>query len=962
MRTQMIKLARAISAVLAITAVGATTGAALPVAAGAAVWPAVTSAAANPAPAVVPALREWAGGSGTSTLGSRIVVDPSDEGQLGPDANTFASDIAEITGSRPAVVVSSRPAPGDVFLTLGADIGHPQGYRLSIGDVATIAGQDAGGVFYGEQTVEQLLKLADGSEQLPRGTAVDWPSSSYRGVMLDLGRHYYSVSYVLDQIRTEAWDKLDVIHLHFTEQNAFRLVSTTYPGLAAPQAYTHADIARIVDYAHRYHVTIVPEIDVPGHAVPIGQFDPALQWDCKSMNGSAYQYWPGFTLDITKQATTVFVTNLLKEFVPLFKYSPVFHLGGDEYPELAAQQQCPELVSYAQGQGYASTEDVFVAWLNKMAAVVTSLGKRPEIWNWWDVAGGATITPDKNIIIDAWTGSPDAYLSAGYDTVSSPGNLIYVTPGGAPGTAGTDNATLYDSWTPETAGHLLGYEVSRWSDNAATMPDSYQDWFAERTEEVVADRIWGAPRAYASQYAFENAVDRIGTAPGVPEYGDPGAVLLHGTPYGTSPPYEAGNGYGNAFDGDPTTFFDYSQADGGYTGTDLGAGNAAVVTKIRFVPRANQVSRMVGGQFQGCTTGPASGCRTLATVSWTPGADWHQLIVTDPSPYRWLRYVGPDGGFCNVAEIQFYTSPRQAGQLTVTAPGTIRPGGHGTVTTTVVNTIDQPLHLSDLRLEAYSADDDTALPLSTTDHPATVPAGGRVTATWRIGVPEQATAGTYRLTARAIYGTGAGEQETTATVTTLVPYPSLASSFDNVGITDDSNNDPADLLTGFDDYDGTYSAQALAAAGVTPDSQVSAGGVTFTWPDAQPGAPDNTVSDGQSIEIGPPGTAARGKTLGFLAAASFGPAGGTGTISYTDGTTQTFTISAPDWTAPTGSGTAITTTYHNWALASPSQIPTDAYVATVSLDPDKTVANVTLPVATGPSSESKLHIFAISIS
>lgn len=955
----MIKLARAvatIAAAAAVTAAGA--AAAAPIAAATA---ATTTASVNPAPAVVPALREWTGGSGSFTFGSRIIVDPGYAARLGADARTFASDVAQITGSRPVVVTSPRPAPGDVFLTLDKAVDHAQGYRLDIGDVATIAGNDPTGTFYGEQTVEQLLKLSDGSGQLPRGTAVDWPQYGYRGVMLDLGRHYYSVSYVLDQIREEAWDKLDEIHLHFTDQNAFRLVSTTYPGLAAPQAYTHADIARIVAYAHKYHVTVVPEIDIPGHAVPIGQYDPVLQWDCSSMNGSAYQYWPGFTLDITKPATTTFVTNLLKEFVPLFKYSPVFHLGGDEYPELASQQQCPELVSYARQNGYASTEDVFVAWLNKMAAVVTSLHKRPEIWNWWDVAGGATIAPDKKIIIDAWTGTPDAYLDAGYDTVSSPDNELYVTPGGAPGTAGTPDAALYQSWTPETNRHLLGYEVSRWSDNAETMPDSYFDSFAERTQEIVADRIWGAPQAYATQYAFEDAVDRIGTAPGVPEYGDPQAVLLQGTPYGTSPPYEPGNGYANVFDGDPTTFFDYSQADGGYAGIDLGAGNAAAVTKIRFVPRSNQPGRMVGGQFQGCADGPDSGCHTLATVNWTPTADWHQLTVTDPTKYRWLRYVGADGGYCNVAEVQFYTAPQEAGQLAVTAPATVRPGGYGLARATLTNTGSQPLRLDSLALSAVSTADDSLLTAIPTAHPApgrAVPPGGQLTETWRLTAGRRATAGSYLLTARAIYADGSpGTTQATATATTLVPYPSLASSYDNVGITGDSNNDPADLLIGFDDYDGTYSAQALAAAGVTPGSQVSAGGVTFTWPDVQAGTPDNTVSDGQTIDV-----SGQGSTLGFLAAASFGPAGGTATVTYTDGTTQTFTLSAPDWTAPTGSGTAIATTYHNWALANPSQIATDVYVATVSIDPDKTVTSVTLPVATGPSSESKLHVFAIGIS
>lgn len=607
------------------------------------------TAAANPAPAVTPSIQQWTGGTGSVafTGDSRIIVDGLSAPQLLADANTLADDVAAIVGHRPLVVIAADPRPTDVVLALDPSVGHADGYRLTVDDAVRIAGASATGVFYGEQSLEQMLKLG---RTVPRGVAVDWPRYQYRGVMLDMGRHYYSVDYVLAEIRRMAWSKLDTLHLHLTDQNAFRLVSDTYPGLAAPQSYSHADIAKIVDYAQRYHVDLVPEIDVPAHDVPIaGVYDKSLQWDCPSMNASAYEPWPGYTLDITKPAATTFVSNLLKEFVPLFRNSTVFHLGGDEYPEQAAQAQCPELVAYAKANGYASTEDVFVTWLNQMGQLVRSLGKRPEIWNWWDVAGGATIAPDHDLIIDAWTGTADAYLNAGYDTVSSPSDLLYVTPSSPPGgNLEPDDPSLYQQWTPQSDPHLLGYEVSRWSDNAADQSDAYFDWFAHRPEQVVADRIWGGPRAYASAYAFEDAADRVGGPPGTPGFG----VRLSGTPYGTSPPWSPPSSYDKAFDGDPDTFFDFSQGSGGYTGIDLGS--AHPVGQIRFIPRYVQRGRMVGGTFQGCTDGPTTGCHPLSTVNWTPTADWNVLTVNDPTPYRWLRYVGPTGGFCNVAEIQFY--------------------------------------------------------------------------------------------------------------------------------------------------------------------------------------------------------------------------------------------------------------------------------------------------------------------
>ncbi|HEY4454572.1 MAG TPA: beta-N-acetylhexosaminidase [Pseudonocardiaceae bacterium] len=890
--------------------------------------PASAAPTPNPAPTLLPSPQQWTGGTGDLTLGARtrIVVDRA---QLMPDAQTFAADLRTSTGLPFPVTIGAQPAPGDIFLTVAP--GHPNGYQLTIGSAVRIAGNDPTGTFYGEQSVEQILAQRR-DNRLPVGTVTDWPSTGYRGVMLDLGRHYYSVDYVLDQIRQAAWDKLDTIHLHFTEQNAFRLQSTTYPGLAAPQSYSHADIARMVAYANRYHIQLVPEIDIPAHSVPIGQYDPSLEWDCASMNGSAYQSWPGYTLDITKPATTTFITNLLKEFVPLFTNSPVFHLGGDEYPEFAAQQQCPELVTYAQQHGYQSTEDVFVSWLNQIAGVVSSLGKRPEIWNWWDVAGGATIQPDKNIIIDAWTGTADAYLNAGYDTVSSPSNLLYVTPGAAPGGTGpgADDATLYSQWIPATNPHLLGYEVSRWSDNAVTAPDAYFDWFAQRMQQVVADRLWGAPRAYNSVFAFEDAADQIGAPPGVPSPFDPADTQLTGAPYGTSPGWGNGpNTFDKAFDGDPATFFDYAQPDGGYTGIDLGAGHAAPVTAIRFVPRAGQLARMVGGVFQGCTDGPASGCHTLATVDWTPGEDWHALAVTDPTPYRWLRYVSPANGFANVAEIQFYTAPHTSAHLTGLTGATWQPGGVYRVTAHYTGPA------TNFALTAYSTDNDTRLPV--------IPLGG---ANWLVQIPKTAPPGTYRVVAQA----GGTEDSATA----LVPFPTLAAAANNVGVTDDNQTDPADLLAGFDGDTSSFSAQALAAAGVTPGAPVTAAGLTFRWPTA---SPDNVISAGQTVDVH-----GSGHTLGFLLSGAYGPVGGTGTLTYTDGSTATFTLSAPDWQViPPGANVAVSTAYHNLAGTGKVDRTTDVYYDTVPLNPAKQPAMITLPTTTGPSAMSALHIFAVAI-
>ncbi|MBO0727663.1 MAG: family 20 glycosylhydrolase [Acidimicrobiaceae bacterium] len=1014
----------------------------------------------NPAPRVLPSLRQWTGGTGSFSLGqpSRVIVDQAHLADLRPDAVTFANDLASITGRRLPVAVGTGAKPGEIFLTTGDTDVAAQGYTLDIAAAVTISGADPTGTFYGEQTVEQILRLDPQHTAMPQGRAVDWPDYAQRGFLLDPARHYYSPDYILHQIRTAAWEKLDTIHLHLTDDNAFRLQSTTYPGLAAAQSYSHADIVRMVDYAHRYHVTLVPEIEMPAHSL-MQTYDTSLAWSCASM---------GSTVDVTKPETTTFVTNLLKEFVPLFKYSPVIHLGGDEYPGLAAQQQCPELVSYAKDHGLASTEDVIVSWQNQLADVVTALGRRPEIWNWWDVAGGATIAPSKTFIIESWTGSNAPYLDAGYDVMSTPSSLLYVVPCGVPGTGYFPNdPSLYASWQPDRNPRLMGYEVSRWGDCAsAQTTDTYYDWFGERPQQVLATRTWGGPRA-ADVFTFEDQVDQIGPPPEVPSAVPGEASLLTGTPYGSAA------GAGAAFDGDPSTSYSDPSGTPGYVGIDLGAGNAQRVTKVRFVTAANQQLQMVGGQIQGCTDGPAQGCHTLATVTWRPPYDWKQLPVFDHGRYRWLRYLGPTGTHAPIAELQFYTAPATAGQITVDAPDTLAALGANTVTTTFTNTTNAPL--SNLQLSLTATSEQTTAPLNTkTDDDtvlASVPAHSSVRTAWQVDVPADTPAQAYDVLAHATYQNpdpqdpGAqvvgdtsdaatttvpqllkaslqpatvltpdgspvttslrvsstagrtltlrwaaavptqsaltltpssgtltlpphGSDTTTITVTggnrpgvlavpihlqivstpgnvtvdgpTLgvsVPCPNLAACYNNIGVTNDDDINPPGFGDGFADTT-SFSAQELATHGITPGATLPTDGVTFTWPDVPAGQPDNVLADGQTVDV-----SGSGSTLGLLTSATYGPVTGTGTITYTDGTTQPFTLNVADWTAG-GPTTVMASSYHNWVgHGQNSNYVSHIYANEIPLRPGKTVQSVTLPAVSDHTTGGtpSLHVFGIAI-
>ena len=216
--------------------------------------------------------------------------------------------------------------------------------------------------------------------------------------------------------------------------------------------------------------------------------------------------------------------------------------------------------------------------------------------------------------------TPQHYLDLGYEVVASPSDKLYVTPGLQ---LLPDPRFLFEEWEPLEHPRLDGDMISVGADGAIDQPDSSFDIHLRRPREAMADRVWGGPRRGTVADLFARA-DAIGSPPGVPEHALPGT--LTGTPYGTSPAWgDLPNTYDKVFDGDPSTFFDFAEPSGGYTGIDLGAGNASPVAAIRFVPRNGQLGRMVGGRFEGCTDGPEAAaarwprCRTgrcSAGTSW----------------------------------------------------------------------------------------------------------------------------------------------------------------------------------------------------------------------------------------------------------------------------------------------------------------------------------------------------------
>jgi beta-galactosidase GanA len=191
--------------------------------------------------------------------------------------------------------------------------------------------------------------------------------------------------------------------------------------------------------------------------------------------------------------------------------------------------------------------------------------------------------------------------------------------------------------------------------------------------------------------------------------------------------------------------------------------------------------------------------------------------------------------------------------------------------------------------------------------------------------------------------------------------PSLTATFDNAGITDDNDPNPNPGFIGFDDSGTSYSAEGLAAAGLTPGATLAADGMSFTWPDAAAGQPDNTMAEGQTIAL-----SGQGSALGFVLAANNAPVSGTGTIYYTDGTTSTYTLGSGNFWNPAGASgnpaqTQVAAVAANYPTGSAGHT-VYVFATTVPVDTSKTVEAVALPPLNSVvGHNAALHIFAMTL-
>jgi len=447
------------------------------------------------------------------------------------DPDGALADEAELLAGELGVARSAGPVgPGDIELTLDPDgrIEDREGYELTArtGRV-TITGRTDAGVFYGTRTLLQALR---GGGRVPQGTVHDRPDRPQRGLMLDIARKHFSADWIEDRIREMADLKLNQLQLHLSDDQAFRVESTTHPEVVSDPYLTKDELRRIVELANSRHITVIPEIDSPGHLGAVLDAHPDLE--LRDVNGNRARG----AIDISDPRAARLVDDLLREYAPLFRDQPgpgpYWHLGGDEYRALMArdpQAAYPDLAAHARrAHGpRATVQDLAASWLNDRAETVRKAGFTPQVWNDGQHRGGV-VRPDRGREVAYWTGrefgarQPEEYLREGWKVVNLNDEYLYYVLGEPNEFRYPTGRRIYQEWTPdvlrgskpvpaELSGRdrILGGRFAVWCDLAGAQSAEEVARGIRMPLRAMAQKLWNPARPALDWPEFQRLADRV---------------------------------------------------------------------------------------------------------------------------------------------------------------------------------------------------------------------------------------------------------------------------------------------------------------------------------------------------------------------------------------------------------------------------------------------------------------------
>jgi hexosaminidase len=384
----------------------------------------------------------------------KIIISPlNSETRLAGDF--LAGLIKNPTGFDITVEEGKKPSRGSVFMTLDTAVKNDEGYILTIKhkDII-IRAKSAVGLFYAVQTIRQLLPvevekpiIVEGiSLAVPACEIKDEPGFVYRGMHLDVGRHMFPVEYIKRYIDMIALHKMNMFHWHLTEDQGWRIEIKKYPKLTEVGAfrketlvghagkkpyvydgkpyggfYTQDEVRDIVAYAKARFVTIIPEIEMPGHALAALASYPELS--CTGGPFEVYISW-GVVDDVYcagKEETFNFLEDVLSEVIDLFpgKY---IHIGGDECPKIR-WEKCPLCQKRIKDEGLKDEHELQSYFIKRIEKFLIS--KDRKLIGWDEILEGG-LAPEATVM--SWRGTSGGIAAAKqqHDVIMTPNDYMYL--------------------------------------------------------------------------------------------------------------------------------------------------------------------------------------------------------------------------------------------------------------------------------------------------------------------------------------------------------------------------------------------------------------------------------------------------------------------------------------------------------------------------------------------------------
>jgi hexosaminidase len=447
-------------------------------------------------------------GQGSLAIGPTIRI--AITGYTEPRLQIAAGRLGEITSDRAAatLVIQCERASAPV-----QELGEDETYRLKITPMqAHLSAPNPLGILHGLETFRQLIVTGAHGLEVPAVDIQDQPRFPWRGLHLDVSRHWMPIEVVKRNLDGMAAVKLNVFHWHLSDDQGFRVESKHFPKLQQLGSdglyYTPEQVREVIAYARERGIRVVPEFDIPGHTTSWLVGYPQL-----ASAGGPFQIernWGVFdpTMDPSRESTYEFLDAFIGEMAALFP-DPVFHIGGDEVNGKQWKSSA-RIRAFMRKNRLKSTEDLQAYFNRRLQKIVAKNGKRMEGWD-------EILDPDlpKDIVIQSWRGQKSlaeaarhgfsSILSAGYylDHMEPASTLYAVDP------LNDDAGGLND----EEKARILGGEIAMWGEFVS--PENVDSRIWPRAA-AVAERLWSpqnvkdVPSMYRRLDAVSRELDGLG--------------------------------------------------------------------------------------------------------------------------------------------------------------------------------------------------------------------------------------------------------------------------------------------------------------------------------------------------------------------------------------------------------------------------------------------------------------------